>query len=766
MMTLQGLPEAIPIGIAAALSGTLAVFAWRRRAMPMAPAFAAMMAGETAWALGAALEPILVELPLKRVCLDLRILGTITAILGLMAFVLRFTGQSGWLTARRFGAICAPAIPLIALAWTDPWHHLYFARLSNETIGGSVIAIRSFGPGLWAAVAYCYALAAIAAVLLIRAAMRTTGLHRTQASVMLFGVLLPWVVDVLDMAGIIPFIPVDLVSPTFVVTGITFLPALVRSHLLDLPPVAWAIVVQGMDDPVVVTDASGRIVELNPAAQRLIGRGSREVAGIEASRAFPAWFAPADPLRRREGREVELEREGPDPAASSSFDPRLSPLGDAVHPSGWVLVLRDITPLRRAEQQRVRMLREQAARAEAEARIVREQAARVDAETANRVKDRFIAMLSHELRTPLTPILATATAMLDDPATPGPIRGVLEMIRRNVALEARLIDDLLDLARIRGGQLRLERAIVDAHDLVHQVVEICRTDLRSARLELALDLAARRHHVEVDPARFQQVLWNLIKNAIKFTGAGGTVTVQSRDEGEGPPGAAGTNLILEVSDTGIGIEPDRLPRIFEMFEQGGSSSPARSGGLGLGLMISRSIVEQHGGRLTGSSGGKGLGATFTVELPAVGDIPVPAASMGPLVSTPALPKRPLTILLVEDNADTLNSLAQLLTLRGHAVHTAASLAEALRVASEVDFDVLVSDIELPDGSGLELIRTLRSRRAVAGIAFSGFGSSEDIEQSRSAGFAEHLTKPVVFGRLEAAIQEVAASGRAEGGVGG
>src|SRR5215470_205066 len=128
MMTLQGLPEAIPIGIAAVLSGTLAVFAWRRRAMPMAPAFAAMMAGETAWALGAALEPIIVELPLKRVCIDIRILGTITAILGLMAFVLRFTGRYCWLTARRFGAICSPALPLIALAWTDPWHHLYFAR--------------------------------------------------------------------------------------------------------------------------------------------------------------------------------------------------------------------------------------------------------------------------------------------------------------------------------------------------------------------------------------------------------------------------------------------------------------------------------------------------------------------------------------------------------------------------------------------------------------------------------------------------------------
>jgi PAS domain S-box-containing protein len=763
-MTFQSLPEAIPIGIAAVLSGTLTAFAWRHRAMPMAPAFATMMAGETAWAVGAALEPIIVELSVKRVCIDLRILGTITGILGLLAFVLRYTGHLRWLTARRFGAICALTLPLIALAWTDPWHHLYFASLSNRRIGGSVIAIRSFGPGLWAVVAYCYALATVATVLLVQAVIRFTGIHRAQATVMLFGVLLPWIIDVLDMAGIIPFIPVDLVSPSFVVTGLTFLPALFRLHLLDLPPVAWAVVIKGMDDPVVVIDGSGRIVELNPAAQRLIGRKSHEVAGIEAARAFPEWSALVDRRGRSEKHEVPFGRLGSDRALSSSFDPRISPLGDAVRPSGWVLVLRDITELKRADEERIRTLREQAARAEVEARMLREQAARADAEASNRVKDRFLATLSHELRTPLTPILATATAMLDDPATPGSFRGVLEMISRSVTLEARLIDDLLDLTRIRGGKLHLERALIDAHDLVNQVVEICRPDLRSACLEIALDLAARRHHVDADPARLQQVLWNLIKNAIKFTPPGGMITVRSRDA-EGRLGrTAGTGLILEVSDTGVGIEPDLLPRIFEIFEQGGRSSATRSGGLGLGLMISRSIVEQHGGRLTAASAGRGLGATFTVELPPPGAVPVPAPPEGPVIPARAIPERPLTILLVEDNADTMNSLSRMLTERGHAVHTAASLASALRVASEVAFDVLVSDIELPDGNGLELIRTLRNRRAVPGIALSGFGSSEDMELSRSAGFAEHLIKPIVFRRLEEAIQHVAASRRAEGSV--
>jgi PAS domain S-box-containing protein len=758
-MTFQGITEAIPIGIAAVFAGALAFLAWRRRTMPMAPAFGTMMAGETVWALGAALEPIIVELPIKRICIDLRILGTVIAILGLLAFVIRYTGLFHWLRARRFGAICAPAVPLILLAWTDPWHHLYFAQVSNERIGGFMIAVRTFGPGFWALLIYCYALAAVSTILLVQAVIRSTGVYRIQATVMLFGVLLPWVVDILDMARLIRFIPVDLVSPTFAVTGLTFLPALFRFHLLDLPPVAWALVVKGMDDPVVVIDPWGRIVELNPAAQRLIGRKAQEITGVEAAQAFCEWSALADRLSQVETGEESLELQGPDPARASSFDSRISPLGDDERPSGWVLVLRDITGLKRAEEERVRML----GRAEEErVRMLREQAARAEAEAASRAKDRFLATLSHELRTPLTPILATVTAMLEDPTTPRGFRTVLEMIRRNVALEARLIDDLLDLTRIRGGKLHLERETVDAHELVHHVVEICREDLRLARLRLALDLAARRHQLDADPARFHQVLWNLIKNAIKFTPSGGTVTVRSYDAAGSPSGTTGTGLILEVSDTGIGIEPDVLPRIFDLFEQGGLSPARQFGGLGLGLMISRSIVEQHGGHLTAASGGKNCGATFTVEMPLVGAPSNQARPDDPVAPSVVIPHRPLTILLVEDNTDTLNYLSKILTLRGHTVRTATRLDSALRVAAELDFDVLISDIELPDGTGLELMWTLRSSRAVSGIALSGFGSSEDIEQSRSAGFAEHLIKPVDFRRLEEAIQQVAASSRIEG----
>ena len=186
----------------------------------------------------------------------------------------------------------APAIPLIVLAWTNPLHHLYWAQLSNELVGGSLIAIRSFGPGFWATVAYCYVLVAISIFLLARAVHRFTGVYRIQAAVMLFGVILPWAIEIIDMARMIPFIPIDLVSTTFVVTGLTFLPALFRFHLLDLPQVAWAIVIQGINDPVVVIDSRGRIVELNPAAQRCsAGNRTRPLGPLQPGRSpgGPHW---------------------------------------------------------------------------------------------------------------------------------------------------------------------------------------------------------------------------------------------------------------------------------------------------------------------------------------------------------------------------------------------------------------------------------------------------------------------------------------------
>lgn len=408
----------------------------------------------------------------------------------------------------------------------------------------------------------------------------------------------------------------------------------------------------------------------------------------------------------------------------------------------------------RADLPLVEDLARRAALAVDNARLYREaQQARVEAEAANRAKDRFLAVLSHELRTPLTPVLAEVSAMLDDPALPESVRSVLEMTRRNVELEARLIDDLLDLNRIIQGKLRLNREVVDAHRLILETLEICRGGIEQAKLRVEVGLEASRRFVKADAARLQQVVWNLVKNAVKFTPKGGSLSVRTRDD-QG-------KLIVEVADTGVGIEPEVLQRIFDAFEQGGTEVTRQFGGLGLGLAISRSLAEALGGRLLASSLGKNQGATFTLELPSAAPPPkrvnaVPPVALGSL-ETPSL-----RILLVEDNHDTLRVMARLLGRKGHRVTTADGVAEALRVADGAEFDLLISDLGLPDGSGLDLIRQLRQSRPfpLPGIALSGYGMDDDLRRSREAGFLEHLIKPVDFARLDQAIRQVAATGQA------
>ena len=391
------------------------------------------------------------------------------------------------------------------------------------------------------------------------------------------------------------------------------------------------------------------------------------------------------------------------------------------------------------------------------ARLYREaHQAREEAEAANRAKDRFLAVLSHELRTPLTPVLAEVSAMLDDPATPESMRPVLEMTRRNVELEARLIDDLLDLNRIVQGKLRLNREVVNAHRLVLEALEICRGGIEAARLDVEVALEATRHHVEADAARLQQVVWNLIKNAVKFTPAGGFIAIRTRDDGG--------RLVVEVADTGVGIESGVLSRIFDAFEQGSTSVTQRFGGLGLGLAISRSLAEAHGGRLLATSPGKNQGATFSLELPAV-DAPPPRGldASAPTADGPS-GAGSLRILLVEDNLDTLRVMARLLARKGHQVTTADGVLAALRAAEGKDFDLLISDLGLPDGSGLDLILSLKDARStpIPGIALSGFGMDDDLRRSREAGFLEHLIKPIDFPNLEAAIRRVAPRAPKEG----
>ncbi|HYX26396.1 MAG TPA: ATP-binding protein, partial [Thermoanaerobaculia bacterium] len=350
------------------------------------------------------------------------------------------------------------------------------------------------------------------------------------------------------------------------------------------------------------------------------------------------------------------------------------------------------------------------------------------AQAANLAKDQFLATLSHELRTPLTPVMAVISSLERNAALPETARRSLAMVRRNVELEARLIDDLLDLTRISRGKLELSRRRTDLRQLVEQAVETCCVEAEaSGRLRIVRELADADHVAWADPPRLSQVFWNLLNNALKFTPAGGTVTVRSRVEAPSPaaPADAETGeVVVQVCDTGVGIRPGALGHIFNAFEQGDLGTARRFGGLGLGLAISKAIVELHGGRLSAESEGIGRGATFTVRLP-VGRRSQQAAEAGHgerrRAGREETSRRPLHLLLVEDHTDTAEALAALLEGLGYRVTVAATVAGALAAAGAAEetadgIDLVISDLGLPDGSGLDLMRELARRHRLSGIA--------------------------------------------------
>jgi signal transduction histidine kinase/ActR/RegA family two-component response regulator len=388
-------------------------------------------------------------------------------------------------------------------------------------------------------------------------------------------------------------------------------------------------------------------------------------------------------------------------------------------------------------------------------------AAKDAVEAASRAKDHFLAVLSHELRTPLTPVLATVSALEADESLRWNVRDSLAMIRRNVELEARLIDDLLDLTRIARGKLELHPESVDAQQILHHAVNICCVqEVAAGRLRLEMGITPGDYRLLADAPRLTQVFWNLLNNAVKFTPPGGLITVRSRIE----EGFTDRSFVAEVSDTGIGIEPERLPRVFDAFEQTDRWITRRFGGLGLGLAVSKAILELHGGSLTASSEGIGRGATFTVRLPAGHrfDLDETVAAFVPprRIERPAAPPpdRPLRILLIEDHADTAEAMAELLEGLGYQVIVAGGVAAGLSAAEETraaggGIDLVVSDLGLPDGSGHDLMRELVQRYSLKGIALSGYGMEEDVRKSLEAGFGRHLTKPVTLQALKSAIQQ-------------
>jgi PAS domain S-box-containing protein len=485
-------------------------------------------------------------------------------------------------------------------------------------------------------------------------------------------------------------------------------------------------------DGILAIDERGKIEWLNPSALRIFGYSKEELIGKNINVLMPEpYHGEHDQYLKNYrdtkhakiigiGREVKGKRK----------DGSIFPLDLAVSEVRlgsrrmFTGIIRDITQRKEAE----RLLVE----------------AKETAEAANKAKDQFLAMVSHELRTPLTPILAAVSFLENRKDLPREVHEEIASIRRNVEREAQIVDDLLNLTRVARGKIELHYEVVDAHLLLRTLLRESENEIDERDLVLTTALGAKNRNLWADPKRLQQVLSNLLHNAIKFSSVNGQISVRTSNPEEG-------RLRIEISDSGIGIEPEVLMRLFSPFEQGEKTINRSFGGLGLGLAISKGIVDLHGGVLSATSEGKGKGATFVLELttvPAVPEETTPAAAPTEADDRPG-------VLLVEDHPDTLRIMAKLLRGMGYHVTVASSVKEALRVAEGRDFAVLVSDIGLPDGSGLDIVRQLKvGRSGLKAIAVSGFGQPEDLARSREAGFSEHLIKPVNFQRLESLLRQV------------
>ena len=497
-----------------------------------------------------------------------------------------------------------------------------------------------------------------------------------------------------------------------------------------------AVTLASIGDGVIVTDARGMISFMNEVAEMLTGWNSIDAKGQPCGKIFHIISetsrelveSPVDKVLRSgvvvglANHTLLVRKDGTELPIDDSGAPVRDRAGEI---RGVVLIFRDFTEHKRSQLDLVE--------------------AKEAAEEANIAKDNFLATLSHELRTPLTPVLTTLAAWEGSSELPAELMADVQMMRRNIDLEARLIDDLLDLTRIVRGKLSLNPENADVHQLIRSVAGIYQSEIRSKRLEMVFNLDATVHHVYADPARLQQVFWNILKNATKFTSEGGRIEIRTSNP-------VPDRARITITDNGIGMNAELLEKLFLPFEQGTSETVRRYGGLGLGLAISKALMDAQGGSISATSAGPGQGSTFTLELPA---LPPPVRQEKPVVKpTPTDSAVALRILLVEDHADTARVMSRLLRIAGHHVHVAATVVTAIEGALGNSIDLIISDIGLPDGTGIDLIKTVRKTSAVPAIALTGFGMDDDVAKCRDAGFNDHLTKPVNLQKLELAIRQL------------
>jgi PAS domain S-box-containing protein len=736
-------PYALSLFISALISGAMAFYSWRRRPAPGAALFALLMLAITVWTLGYGLELTCLTLTCMLSWIKIEYLGIAALPAIWMVFTLQFAGHETWLTRRRIALLfVVPAITLV-LNWTNEFHYWHYRSVAVNTSSPFPLLAIVRGPWYWTHIAYFYLLLLAGTILLWQMFQRSVGLYRRQAGFILMGALVPWAINIAYMAGLRPFTYLDLTPFAFTVTGAVVGWGLFRYRLLDIVPVARGKVLESMSDGMLVLDMQARIVDANPAALQLLGRSAGEVIGQPAVQILSRW---PDLLERYENvyeaqTQIVLDNE-PSPRY---YELRISPLHERRGElRGRLVVVHDITERKQAEE-----ALEQAKDAAEEAQHA--------AEAANQAKSVFLANMSHELRTPLTAMLGFADILGEEifgQLNEKQLRSV-QQIQESGRHLVSLINDILDLSKIEAGKLEMEVGPVQIQTVCQASLQFIKPAAQQKRLTVSSTYDQSALTLQADERRLRQILVNLLSNAVKFTPENGKIGLDVVSD------ASHQLIHFTVWDTGIGISPEDIPRLFQPFVQLDSRLERQYAGTGLGLALVRRMVEMHGGTVSVESEGiPGRGTRFTVSLPWQESLEAAkwvkkAEPEVDALSLTASPTQSPLILVVEDEEAISILLSDYLLSCGYRITVALNGSEALEKAKAERPNLIVMDVQMPQMDGLETIQRLRADPNLANIpiiTLTALAMPGDREKCLEAGANEYLSKPVNLKELARAIQ--------------
>jgi PAS domain S-box-containing protein len=705
----------------------LAAWGYRQRAIRGALVFSSMMLGVAAWSLGCALELINTSLPAKVFWAKLEYVGIVSVPVIWLVFALAYIGHDRWLTRRRLALLFAPALATLALVWTNEAHHLIWRTVELVPRGDLVGWQASYGAGFWVFTLYSYTLLLVGTALLVRFALLSSDLYRSQSWGIVVATVVPWLGNLIYNSGLNPLPGIELAPLTFALTGVVFALVVFRWQLLDIMPVAHDCVFESIGDAVLVLDPGRRVVAANGEARRVAGLAGAALVGRALEQALerqPALRGLIEQALERGPaaalQEIGLEVEG----HPTTYHLQIAPLqrwSGAL--GGSLVVLHDITPTKQAEQELRR--------------------ARDAAEAASLAKSTFLATMSHELRTPLTSVMGFSQLLSRDPEVSAEQRECLEIINRSGEHLLTLINDVLDMAKIEAGQMQVLEMPVDLRALLEDLRDLFA--LRSGRKGLALEVGLAGdlpQRIWADERRLRQVLINLLGNAVKFTERG-VVRLWVQAE-PAQPGQAGPRCRFLVEDTGVGIAGQQLEQIFEPFCQVADGQTIREG-TGLGLTISRGFARMMGGDLSVESR-QGQGSCFTLELPlrAVVESRAPGAKAEELVVGLETGSPPCRMLVVDDNPDIRRLLVRLLAPLGFELREAADGAEALALAQSWPPHLVWMDLHMPLLNGAETARRMKAELSPAPVVIALTASivADEHSAAQAAGCDDLLCKPV------------------------